>query len=376
MAKSSLFPALNEIIFAGKDPSAIEREIISNYESLTNRTLSRSDPVRLFLESIALIIIQQRNIIDFTGKMNLLAYASGDYLEHIGALLNVTRLKATPAVTTMSFTLSEPQAVNIIIPSGTRVTAGDKIVFETNEDLIIEAGSTAGNVKASCTVSGTCGNGYLAGQIRRIVDIFPYEMQCVNLTDSAGGTDIESDENLRERIQLAPESFTTAGSSGAYKYFTRTANSDISDAAITNPSPGVVNIYPLMSRGVLPPAEVLDQVRELFSANDITPDTDLVNVLTPVEVNYDLSVKYYISRENAAQASYIAVQVQASIEEWIKWQHGKLGRDINPSELNYKIIQAGAKRCDITSPEFRVLTGYEIAKCVNQEITFGGLEES
>ena len=139
MPKSELFPSLNEIIFASKDAGAITREIITTYESLADRTLARADPVRLFLESIALIIIQQRNIIDYTGKMNLLPYAEGDYLDHIGAMLNVTRLPATSAITTIMFTLSDTQEVNIRIPAGTRISADGEILFSTDETLIIEA---------------------------------------------------------------------------------------------------------------------------------------------------------------------------------------------------------------------------------------------
>lgn len=375
MTKSDLFPSLNEIIFASKDVSAIEREVITLYESLSDRTLARADPVRLFLETIALIITQQRNIIDYTGKMNLLAYALGDYLDHKGAFLNVFRLEAAPSVTTIEFTLSEGQDVNIIIPQGTRLTAGDNIYFATNEALTIESGELTGQVKASCTVSGTIGNGYLPGQIKRIVDVFPYEMHCVNITESAGGTELESDENLRERIHLAPESFTTAGSTGAYIYFTRTANSDIADAAVMTPSPGHVNIYPLMTGGELPPQEVLEQVQEFFAVDDLTPDTDLVHVLSPVEVEYSLNVKYYINQDDSTQSAYISSKIQDAIESWIKWQHGKLGRDINPSELNYRIIQAGAKRCEITSPEFQILEANEIASCTSKVITYGGLEE-
>ena len=379
MAKSNLFPDLNEILFAGKDAAAIEREIINLYEQISGRTIARADPVRLFLETIALIIIQQRHIIDYTGKMNLLAYASGDYLDHIGAVLNVTRLPAASAITTIEFTLSESQLSNVIIPANTRITAGDNIYFATTEALEIPAGDLTGQVRASCTVSGSVGNGYLAGQLKRIVDVFPYEMSCINITDSAGGTEIESDENFRERIQIAPESFTSAGSIGAYTYFARTANSDIGDVAVSGPpvtQPGHVNIYPLMSNGTLPPDEVLNQVYEICNADDIKPDTDFVHVLSPVEKSYDLNVKYFIDRSNATVASNILVKVNQAVDDWIKWQHSKLGRDINPSELNYRIINAGAKRCEISSPEFQVLESYEIATCSNKNIIYGGLEES
>ena len=61
MNKSDLFPALADINFAQKDPDSITREIINSYEAFSGRTLAPADPVRLFLDTIALVIIQQRN---------------------------------------------------------------------------------------------------------------------------------------------------------------------------------------------------------------------------------------------------------------------------------------------------------------------------
>ena len=77
--KSDLFPLLSDITFANKAPEEIESAIISQYEELSGRTLARGDPVRLFLEAIILVIVHQRTLIDNAAKMNLLAYATGDY---------------------------------------------------------------------------------------------------------------------------------------------------------------------------------------------------------------------------------------------------------------------------------------------------------
>ncbi len=151
--KSDLFPGLSDIVFADKAAEEIEREIITLYETLSGRTLAKGDPIRLFLETIILIIVQQRSLIDYAAKQNLLAYASGDYLDHLGALLEVTRLEASYAMTTLKFTLSEAQPAVITIPFGTRVSpGGGNILFATTEALEIPAGDTEGIVTAQCTV--------------------------------------------------------------------------------------------------------------------------------------------------------------------------------------------------------------------------------
>ena len=377
--KSDLFPGLADIIFAEKAADEIEHEIITLYERLAERTLAKGDPVRLFLETIILIIVQQRSLIDYAAKQNLLAYASGDYLDHIGALLEVTRLEASHAMTTLKFTLSEAQSSVVTIPAGTRASpGGGNILFATTESVEVPSGSTEVTVTAECTVSGVQGNGYIAGQIRRLVDPFPYEMTVTNITASYGGSDKENDENFRERIQIAPESFSVAGPKGAYEYYARSAHQDIIDVAVIGPpeiEAGYVRLYPLMKGGELPSQEVLDAVLAKCGADDVRPLTDCVSVHSPETVSYVLNVKYYIDRAKATQSTEIQVSVESAIHEWVTWQRSKLGRDLNPSELNHRIISAGAKRAEITSPSFRVLKSSELAVPSSITITFGGLED-
>ena len=388
--KSNLFPALNDIIFAEKSGEEIEAEIISTYETLAERTLAKGDPVRLFLEAIVLIIIHQRSLIDNAAKMNLLAYATGDYLDHIGALLGVTRLGASSALTTLKITLSEVQDTAILIPEGTRATADGTLLFATTEAVEIPAGDTSITVTAQCTTTGEQGNGFIVGQIKRLVDPFPYEMAVENISESYGGSDVESDENFRERIQIAPESFSAAGPTEAYKYFARSAHADIIDVAVVGPGgpdclggyedlgyppPGHVNLYLLMTGGNLPTQEILDTVFGVCNAEDIRPDTDFLHVKVPEVVSYDVEVVYYIDRRRATQAAQIQIAVNTAINSFISWQKSKLGRDINPSELNHRIVSAGAKRAEIISPDFTVLKAWEIGIENSIKITFGGLED-
>ena len=249
--KSELFPALNDVVFADKAADEIESEIITTYENLAERTLARGDPIRLFLESIVLIIVQQRSLIDYAAKQNLLAYANGDFLNHIGALLGVTRLEASSALTTLKFTLSAVQSTVVTIPAGIRATPDGNVLFAIIDDAEIPAGENTVTVTAECTNAGAQGNGYIAGQIKKLVDPFPYEMSVENITTSYGGSDVENDENFRERIQIAPESFSVAGSAGAYKYFARTAHQDIIDVGLPTMfeedfEAGHVDLYILM----------------------------------------------------------------------------------------------------------------------------------
>lgn len=377
MIKSDLFSSLPDINFAEKNPDIITSEVISTFENLSARSLAPGDPVRIFFDSVILAIIQLRNLIDKSAKMNLLAYASGDYLDHIGSLLGVSRLEASPASAMFQFSLSDSLNFNVLIPAGTKITPDGNIFFALDENISIPAGQLAANGKASCTTAGTAGNGFAFKQINKLVDIFPYELSCFNYTESAGGYDTENDENFRERIHIAPESFSNAGSKGAYLYFTKSANSSIIDAAILTPpetEPGHVNIYPLLYGGEIPSDEIISQVLNVVNADNIRPDTDFVSVLKPEIISYDINFNFWVDNNSWSNHENISLNVNDAVNNFISWQKSALGRHISPSKLTADIMNAGASHVEISSPSFRKLEKFQVAIANNISINFKGLD--
>ena len=115
---------------------------MSEYENITGRSLAKGDPVRLFLLTNAAVIVLLLNKINETGKQNLLRYASGKNLDHLGALVGA-------AVTTMQVTLSAEMGNSTVIPAGARFTAGDNVFFALDAPMIIKAGQTSGTGSAT-----------------------------------------------------------------------------------------------------------------------------------------------------------------------------------------------------------------------------------
>lgn len=366
---------LPALTFAERDPALIESSIITMYEALSGKTLFPGDPVRLFLSSVALIIIQQRALIDYSAKQNLLAYAVGDNLDHIGVLVGTDRLQAKAATTTMRFTLSAAQPEGVTIPKGTRCTPGRNLFYATDQDVTIDANHNFADISATCLESGAQGNGFIAGQINKIVDLIPWLATVANTTVSEGGADPETDEAYRERIGQAPERFSAAGPEGAYQYWAKTASQLISDVAVYSPNPGEVEIRPLLAGGLVPGAEILDAVAKACTDKKVRPLTDKVTVLAPTVVSYDLTVSYWIDKTNQAIESAIVAAVVQAVNDYVAWQKAKLGRDINPSELTRRMVAAGAKRVEITAPDYNPLTLTQVAVAASVTVTYGGLED-
>ena len=366
---------ISSITFAEADPTELEAAAVALIEELLERRIERADPLRVFLKSLIAIIVQQRLLIDNTAKQNLLAYSKGDYLEHLGVLVGCERLPAARAVTTVAVTLSTTREVATTIKKGTRITADDNIYFALDDDVVILAGELTAQAKATCTVTGEIGNGFAAGELNRVVDPQAFLQSIVNVTTSEGGADIETDDAYRERIHEAPEAYSCAGSEGAYIYHAKSVNQLIVDVAVDSDIPGNVQVYPLMKGGELPGEEILSAVYEHLNAKTVRPLTDNLFVLPPKVETYDIDLSYWVARSDAIAAAAIDEAAQSAVADYVAWQSEKLGRDINPSELIYRLKAAGCKRVEIRSPQFTVTDKFTVAHATTINATFEGLED-
>ena len=366
---------LPAITFAQADAEQIDIEVVATVEKILGRKLERADPLRLFLRGVELVIMQQRLLIDQVAKQNLLAFSTGEYLDRLGDLVGCERLPASSAVTTMELTLSTARGVPTTIRQGTRFTAGDNVYFALDEPLIFLAGETVKQAKATCTVIGEVGNGYAGDELSQIVDPQAFLQSARNVTKSEGGADVESDDAFRERIHEAPEKFSCAGPDGAYRARAMEVSSLISDVAVDSETPGTVQIYPLLKGGELPGDEILTAVDEHLNKRTIRPLTDLVTIRQPKIHEYALDVSYWVSRSDVAAAATIVELAQQAVEEYIEWQREKLGRDVNPSELIFRLKKCGVKRVEVRSPIFTVTDRFTVAICATKNIFFAGLED-
>lgn len=364
---------LPDIDFVDIDAETIETALFSAYTSITGRTLGQADPIRLFILFVADVIIRLLNKINDTGKQNLLKYSTGDNLDNLAANAWVTRIPASAATTTLEVTLSGERSTETVIPAGTRVSPESNVYFATDAALIIPAGSTTGTVGATCTTAGTTGNNYNAGEISQIVDPVAYVAMMVNITKSEGGADEETDDALRERVWEAPEALSVAGPSGAYRARTKAVNSSIVDVDVDSPSPGVVQITPLLTDGGIPGEELLTEVLDALSDESIRPLTDYVTVIAPTAVTYDVTAAYYIDED--ADATTVQANVAAAVSSYTAWQRSKLGRDVNPSRLTQMLMSVtGVKRVSVTAPAFTEVTGTQVAHADNVSVTMAGSE--
>lgn len=380
---------LPEPDFVVRDPEAVTQELVAQYELLTDKTLYPAQVERILIDVLAYRESLMREAIQDAAKLNLVRYSRYPILDYLGENVGVTRLAESAAVTTMRFVFAVAPSAATLLPAGTVINAGD-VGFATIDNVTVPAGALSIDVSARCLQTGTIGNGFLLGQISELASsLSGLNVASVsNIDTSADGSEAEDDDNYKERIVLAPEQFSNAGSDGAYKFFARSAHPDIIDVAIVTAEmvltngvltstngipPGVVKIYPLMKNG-LPSANVKALVYAACTPDNVRPVTDFVQVLDPEVFDYSIVAPLTLYK-NSDSALALQLANQAAIE-YRDTQRQSLGKDIVRDQIISKLKVYGVYSVNLSMPAIdKVLTKYQWARCTSINITIPTLAE-
>lgn len=388
-------------VLAEKDPATVLAEALAAYKQATitpqnpqGITLAPADPRRLHLQAFLLLLAQQRQLIDFSGKQSLLRFVSAQWINELAALWGAAPLPAQPSQCTFrfNFATSAPRTV----PNDTRVTDGTN-VWAVQGDT--SNTGTFVDCTVVCEVPGSATNGIAIGQISTIVDPanVPGALDTsANTTETVSGRDVEALEDFRTRLRDIPESQSTCGPRGAYQASALAASASVADAGVLGPddaalmagpppSPGQVLVLVIEgerdANGVLtsvipdPGPGVISAVSTALTDETVRPLTDQVIVQAPSFVLFDAYVTYYIAESRSDSAAAIEVAVQAAFAAYLLWQQSSIGRDINPSQLTTMLVNAGAHRVVITQPAYTDLMSDQSAKLLYQSLTYGGVED-
>ncbi|MEX3614142.1 MAG: baseplate J/gp47 family protein [Burkholderia gladioli] len=378
---------LPEPTFIDRDPAKITADMIAMYEQLTGKTLFPAQLERLLVNVFAYRENLIREAIQDTGKLNLVRYSRAPILDYLGENVDCGRILAAPANCTLQFAFDAAVGA-AVIPAGTQV--GTDILFATTADIPIAAGATSATATAQCTVAGAAANGFVAGQINGLVGAVPGLSinSAQNITTTQDGADDEDDDHYRERIVLAPESFSSTGPDDAYRFWALSAHRDIVAVAVRSPKlslngnqvisqngvpPGNIQLYPLMKAG-LPSQAIKDQVYAICSDRKRRPLTDYVQVLDPVKVPYRIVAA--LTLFDTADQSLALAQANDTITKWTAKRQQQLGLDIVREQI-IGILNGpnayGVYDTNLTEPPQNVVVSDEQwAYCTGITLTIAG----
>ena len=168
--------------------------------------------------------------------------------------------------------------------------------------------------------------------------------------DDEAGTPavMESDEDLRRRVLLAPDSYSVAGPRSAYVFHALSADPQVLDASATSPAPGEVVVSVLSRTGDGTPApEVLAAVEAAVNGDTVRPLTDQVTVQAAGLVPFDVSAELTLY---AGPDSQLILETAVGALEAFLANARRLARDVPRSALIAALHVAGVQRVALSAP--------------------------
>jgi phage-related baseplate assembly protein len=363
-------------VFVDIDPAATEADLIARYESKSGKTLYPAQIERLFIDLIAYTKTRSDMAIQNAGEQLLVRFADSPILDYLGELVATPRLLASPARCPIRFSMPAAVQQPLLIRAGTRVSTQDaKITFLTDQDAIIPVGQAQVGVTSTCLMGGVVGNGWAIGQISVIGNPPVAGLVATNTNVTSDGADDEEDDRYRERIILAPEAFSNAGSRGAYRYHALAVHQSIIDVAVHGPDDGQpdghVALFPLTTTG-LPSEDLLQRIKSQLSGEKLRPLCDTVGAFMPIEVPYQ--IKAHMTFFETADRDGAMSAAQAAADAFAAERRAGLGRDLVREQLTTLLQVNGVYRADLELPsELRELLGNEWANCTSIQLIDAGV---
>lgn len=181
----------------------------------------------------------------------------------------------------------------------------------------------------------------------------------------------ESDDALRERIQLVYEGLTTAGPRNSYIFHARNASALVADATAESPAPAdvVVTVLSLIGSGRADQA-LLDQVHIKLSDDDIRPVGDRLTVQSAEILEYRIDAVLHMigtGPENEA----IRAEAEKRLAAWVN-PRKRLALEVARSGVDAQVHISGVGRVELKNWVDLKPNKYQAAYCTGFTVVLGG----
>lgn len=182
----------------------------------------------------------------------------------------------------------------------------------------------------------------------------------------------EDDDDLRLRVQLAPQGFSVAGPAAAYESKALAVDGRLLDATATRPQPGDVLVTLLAREGDgTVDDDLCAAVAEALSAEDQRPLNDTVDVQSAEIIRYRIHAKCYT--RSAVGADVLIAQAKLNAQAYTA-KLRRLGVGVAESAIKGVCQAAGLTKTELIEPAGDIAIGATQASyCTEIVIEYGGI---
>lgn len=185
----------------------------------------------------------------------------------------------------------------------------------------------------------------------------------------------ESDDDYRYRLALSIEALTRAGSAGSYQFHALSASPEVFSVTVHSPASTEVDVYlagqvqgDILSQtgevGVSSTA--IHDVKNVLTADDIRPLTDLVRVQSATAKPYQIKATIYV--KNGLSPSLILQKGLNDLRAYLS-ENFKPSNRVATSRIIGALDVQGVSRIELVNPTTDVLVNVgEVAQCTAFDI--------
>lgn len=345
-------------IFLESYNEILERMLLTYEQESGFRPENESD-IMLRMRVLAGEILREHAYAEYMMRQMFPTTASGEYLEAHAAQRGLSRKNPTYAAGRVIFSAASEEHGDILIPAGTVVcTVKDQRRFVTDEDAVLPAGEQTVGADVTAAESGSAYNA-LPQTVRVIVTPVPGIGGVANAVRFNGGTDAESDDELRARVADSYRNISNGTNAAYYRSVAMSVDGVYSASVVGSArGAGTVNVYvcaktaPVLSSKVQEIQSLLDKAREL--------NTD-VKVFNASPLGIDLYIRLRVAE--GYDFAQTAEEVKTAVEEYINGLG--IGHDVLLSNVGeviyhvkgvagYKFLETYGSDCTVAADRYTV----------------------
>ncbi len=284
----------------------------NKFYELSGYTAGKISDAEIRMKVLAGEIFSLTSQAEYIKKQMFVTTASGEALDQYAAQTGITRKKGDKAKGRIMFKLDVPLEYDLTLPKGILCTTSDGTLnYITTESAEIERGSSYALVACEAENSGRQYN-VSSESVKTIVTYFSVGIAISNSVKFTGGTNDESDEELRKRI-MEYMSNKPNGVNKAYYIALAESVEGVHSASLAATDIGMIYMN-IAGKGKNVSDEVLAQTKAYVNENKTLGVSVSIHHAELVEVS--LNVK--ISVKNGFDAEQVINHVQEAIESYFE----------------------------------------------------------
>lgn len=181
---------------------------------------------------------------------------------------------------------------------------------------------------------------------------------------------LETDDALRERVQMAWEGLSVAGPRNAYILHARNASGKVADASAISPSPAVVTVTVQSLEGDgSASAELLATVSQALNDEDVRPVGDRLTVQSAQILSYQVKAVLHLAN-TGAEGEVILATARQQLAAYVN-QRRRLGVRVSRSGIDAALHVAGVAWVELKDWQDLTPTEAQAAYCTAINVTLG-----